>query len=112
MKTKDQFSADMSKLFSLVNDCCGSDSIQSTIYGCLNGDIDITSDNEEDWVESFQYSDRGMFYVLYDLANYDLISLYGKKVNVKQSNHPDIATIVAKYAKPEAINRVYETLYD
>ncbi len=112
MKYINDFSKDMSKVFSLVSGECGGDSIQSALFGWFNGDIDVSADNEEDWVESYEYSDKGMVNVLYSVANYDLISLYGKKVNVENSNHPEIAEIFKKWAKPEAIKKVYEAIYE
>lgn len=112
MKAFDQFSADMSKVFSLVGDCCGGDSIQEAIFGWFDGDIDVSEEDESDWIEKYTYSDRGMFNVLYELVNYDIVSLSGKKVNVDESNHPDIAIIVKQYAKSDAINKVYEQIYE
>lgn len=106
MKAKDQFSADMGKVFSLVNDFCGNDCIQETLFSHFNADIDISAENKEDWVESYTYSDSGMFYVLYCLNNYDLISLQGNSINVEGSNCPDIAEIFKKYAKAETIEKV------
>lgn len=112
MKTKDQFSADMSQVFSLVKDSCGSDTIQNDLFSYFDGDIDVSADNEEDCIESFTYTDMGMLAVLYDLVNYDMVSLQDKTINVEASNHPDIATIIKKYAKPETIEKVYNRFYE
>ena len=113
MKAKDQFSADMSKIFSLVHGECGGSDIQGLIFDYFNVDIDFCdSDNAEDWIESYRYNNRGVFHLLYSLANYDLISLHGKTVDVEASNHPDIAAIIKQYAKQETINKVHELLYE
>ena len=110
MKYADKFSEDMSKLFRLVDGECGDSVIRSQIVFRLDYDCDMESDNAKDWVESFKYNDSGMFDVLYEIANYDLVSLIGKKVNVKESNRPNIAKIVKKYVTQDMIDRVREIL--
>lgn len=112
MKTTDKFSADMSKVFSLVSDSCGGYDIQESLFAWFNVKIDSSSDNEADWTETFTYDDTGMFYVLYDLTNYDVISLCGRKVSIEDSNYPEIAVIIEQYAKQEIIDKVYEALFN
>ena len=102
-----KFSLAMHKLFSLMKDEIGEDSIKD----------DITSYFWLDWngetkIVPCRFDDKGMFFLAYDLCNYDLICLNDNgKVNVNYSNHPDIAKIIAPYLSQENGMRIVHNLY-
>lgn len=101
----DDFSIKMNKLYTVVKDCCGSDSIRDCIASWL---FDFDSWDNESKVVPCRYSKRGMYYLLHILTDYDLISINQKTIDIKNSNHPDIAKLIKPYVDSEMCSKVYE----
>ena len=112
MKTKDRFSADMDRIFSLVSGLCGGDSIQSYIFDVLNVDVDYTGEDVDEWLISYKYSKPGVYHILHSLVNFDIVSLLGKKINVQESNLPEVALLIRPYASQDIIEKVYSNLFE
>jgi hypothetical protein len=107
----DSFSVAINRLYTLVGDCAGNDDIRESIAGWL-----FDFDNWRDYDSKFvpcKYSEKGMFYVMYDLCNYDLISLNAEtgEIDMDNSNHPDIAKLVQPYTNEKINRRIIENLY-
>lgn len=61
--------------------------------------------------DCYEYDERTAFQFLYDVANYDMISLYGGTINVEESNHPELAKVLKDMYSKEIVSQVYERLY-
>lgn len=94
----------MKKLFKLFKGEMGQDGHHEYIVDMMEFD-----DNYDG--EKYVFNENVFRRLLYSVVNYDLISLYGKKINVSNSNHPDIARIMKKYATKEMIESVYNSLF-
>lgn len=104
-----KFTKAMNKLFDLVREEIGGSEIQESIAGWL---WDSKNWDYESKVVPCKYDEDGMYYVTYDICNYDLICLDEKgKVDVKNSNHPDIAKCIAPYLSAANGQRIVENLY-
>ena len=101
----DDFSIKMNKIFSAVKDYPCSDSIRDCIASWLF-DFDKW-DNESKFVPC-RYNKSGVFYLLYELVNYDFIYINQKTVDIKNSNHPNIAKLIKPYVDSEMCSKVYE----
>ena len=103
----DSFSIAMDKLYTLLRDEVGGDSLRESIADWFwqdwNGDTRIVP---------CKYDDMGMSELLYGLCNYDLVSLNDDgSVNVENSNHPEIAEVISPFVKKEIGIRIVHNLY-
>ena len=103
----DSFSIAMDKLYTLLRDEVGGDSLRESIADWFwqdwNGDTRIVP---------CKYDDMGMSELLYGLCNYDLVSLNDDgSVNIENSNHPEIAEVISPFVKKEIGIRIVHNLY-
>lgn len=99
-----KFTSDMKKLLKLVKDNMGSNDHIEIIY-------DMCLTDEDYNIIGYEFNESKFRSLLYSIVNYDLISLYGKKIDIKNSNHPDIARIMKRYATKEMVENVYNSLF-
>ena len=60
----------------------------------------------------YEYNPNKFANVLYCVVNYDLISLRKNgEIDVKNSNHPNIAKIMKKYSTKDMGKRVYDLIF-
>lgn len=107
VEPNDSFSIAMDKLYTLLRDEVGGDSLRESIADWFwqdwNGDTRIVP---------CKYDDMGMSELLYGLCNYDLVSLNDDgSVNVENSNHPEIAQLISPFVKKEIGIRIVHNLY-
>lgn len=107
VEPNDSFSIAMDKLYTLLRDEVGGDSLRESIADWFwqdwNGDTRIVP---------CKYDDMGMSELLYGLCNYDLVSLNDDgSVNVENSNHPEIAEVISPFVKKEIGIRIVHNLY-
>lgn len=106
----DKFTMDMNKLYNIVGDEIGGDSIKDTITGYIF-DFDSWTDYDSNIVPC-KFSENRMFYLAYDICNYDLICLNDDgTVDIENSNHPDIAQLIAPYLSKESGMKIVHNLY-
>lgn len=101
------FSKDMKKLFKLLKGQMG----QEEHYEIMCDMMKFTSEDEYDDYGKYVFDEKIFQRLLYSIVNYDLISLYNRNIDINNSNHPDIARILKKYATKEMINKVYDSLF-
>ena len=102
-----KFSIAMDKLFRVIKDYVGYDDIRETIAAYFWDDWD-----GESKIVPCVFDEKGMFYLTYDLCNYDYICLNDDgTVNIKYSNHTDVAKIIAPYLSKENGLRIVHNLY-
>lgn len=101
----DKFTKDMNRLFHMVDDEVGGESIKNCIAGCL---FDFDKWDNESRIVPCRYSENGMYGLLYKLFNYDLICINQNVIDVRNSNHPNIARLVKPYANSEMCQRIYD----
>jgi hypothetical protein len=102
---EDNFSKDMDSLYNLLKDEIGN--LNEYLFYSM-GDIKFDNDDDEAYTIIYTYSDSGMLNLLYNLVNYDLVCITPNKLDIKNSNHPEVAKIISKYVKPDMITRVYD----
>lgn len=103
MKAFNKFSEDMDNIYSLVVDSCGCDEIRESLFAWFNADL---LGEELDTIK-YEYDAKGIFYVLYDLVNYDLVSISNESIEVANSNNSEVAEIIKRYATRYTISQVY-----
>jgi hypothetical protein len=102
-----EFAKDCEALYTAFSDVTGGEELRGELFNM--GDLEFTGD--DDVITVWKY-DRGiMTSLLRDVANYDLIDIFSEPgtINIENSNHPDIAEIMAKYCDSEMIERVRST---
>lgn len=91
----------------LLKDEIGGDSMRDTIASWFWQDW-----NGETKIVPCKYDEKGMFYLTYDLCNYDAICLNDDgTVNVGYSNVPQIAKLIKPFVSKENGMRVVHNLY-
>ena len=63
-------------------------------------------------LDKFVFNEDSFFYVLYELVNYDCVSIFDGQISIEDSNRPEVAEIVAKYASENNISKVYDRLFN
>lgn len=104
----DKFTNDMNKLFSIVGDEIGGESIQDVI---ANYFFDFDKWDDESRIIPCRYSESGIHSLLYCLFNYDLICINKNFVDVKNSNVPDVAKLIKPYTNRELCQKVYDAIF-
>ena len=100
----DDFTNDMHELWGLLKDEMGQNDHHEIMADLMKFDDDYEH-------ATYVYNENAFGRLLYSIVNYDLISLYGRKIDIKRSNHPDIAKIMKKYATPEMIKKTYDAIF-
>lgn len=104
----DSFSIAMDKLYTLLKDEIGGDSMRETIADWFWQDWD-----GETRIVPCKYDDMGMSELLYALCNYDAICLNDDgSVDIENSNDPEIARVIKPYVKREIGMRIVHNLYN
>jgi hypothetical protein len=103
----DSFTIAMDKLYTLLKDEVGGDSMRDTIASWFwqnwNGDTKIVP---------CKYDERGMLSLTYQLCNYDAICLNDDgSVNIHYSNVPEIARLVKPFVNKEIGMKIVHNLY-
>lgn len=99
------FTIAMNQIFNVVDN----KSIQETIAAYA---FDFDAWNNEDENVPCKQSETGLFYILYDLCNYDLICVNNGKVDLENSNHLDIAKLIAPFASTHNCQLIEHNLYN
>ena len=101
----DEITRDFRELYKLFKDEIGGDDI------C--GYLSTMSDFNDDYTEFYyEYNPNKFANVLYCVVNYDLISLRKNgEIDVKNSNHPNIAKIMKKYSTKDIGKRIYDLIF-
>ena len=78
-----------------------------TITDWFLSDSKFEGDNYE---SIYTYNEDGMFYLLRELMNWDFFWATDKgKIDVENANEPEIAVLLAPFAKEETVLRVMDT---
>lgn len=108
MARPDGFSLRMHKLYSLLGDEVGGDSMRDTIAAYF-WDHNWTGETK---VVPCKYDERGMYALTYQLCNYDAICLNDNGVvDVYNSNVPEIAKLMKPLVSKEIGMRIVRNLY-
>lgn len=101
-----EFANDCEALYALFMDVTGGEELRELLFSM--GDLDFT---EDDFTTVWTYDRGQMTSLLREVANYDLIDIFSVPgaINIENSNHQDIAEIMAKYCDSEMIERVRST---
>ena len=103
----DQFTLAMDKLYTLLKDEVGGDSMRDTIASWFWQDW-----NGETKIVPCKYDERGMLSLTYQLCNYDAICLNDDgSVNIHYSNEPKIARLVKPFVSKEIGMKIVHNLY-
>ena len=103
----DKFTIAMHKLYSLLKDEVGGDSMRDTIASWFWLDW-----NGETKIVPCKYDERGMLSLTYQLCNYDAICLNDDgTVNIEYSNVPEIAKLVKPFVSKEIGMKIVHNLY-
>lgn len=103
----DQFTLAMDKLYTLLKDEVGGDSMRDTIASWFWQDW-----NGETKIVPCKYDERGMLSLTYQLCNYDAICLNDDgSVNIHYSNVPKIARLVKPFVSKEIGMKIVHNLY-
>ena len=103
----EKFSLAMHKLYSLLKDEIGGDSMRDTIASWFWQDWD-----GESKIVPCKYDERGMLDLTYELCNYDAICLNDDgTVNVGYSNVPQIAKLIKPFVSKETGMKIVHSLY-
>lgn len=103
----DQFTLAMDKLYTLLKDEIGGDSMRDTIASWFWQDW-----NGETKIVPCKYDERGMLSLTYQLCNYDAICLNDDgSVNIHYSNVPKIARLVKPFVSKEIGMKIVHNLY-
>lgn len=109
MKTNDTFSADMDKIFSIVNEYVGGKEIQESMFAYFDADlVNMDSEDYHDWEIKYNQSKSGIYCVLASMVNFDMVSVADGMINIECSNMPEVAKIMKKYASDEQVKKIYE----
>ena len=98
----DALTRDFKKLYRLISDECGNN--HETLESLL-----AMSNFNDDYTEFYYKWDKYAWSVfLRDIVNYDIITLKEDgTIDIKNSNHKEIAKLVDKYNVPEIGKRIY-----
>lgn len=103
----DSFTIAMDKLYTLLKDEVGGDSMRDTIASWFWQDW-----NGETKIVPCKYDERGMLSLTYQLCNYDAICLNDDgSVNIDYSNVPKIARLVKPFVNKEIGMKIVHNLY-
>ena len=103
----DSFTIAMDKLYTLLKDEVGGDSMRDTIASWF-----WQNWNGETKIVPCKYDERGMLSLTYQLCNYDAICLNDDgSVNIHYSNVPEIARIVKPFVNKEIGMKIVHNLY-
>ena len=103
----DSFTIAMDKLYTLLKDEVGGDSMRDTIASWFWQDW-----NGETKIVPCKYDERGMLSLTYQLCNYDAICLNDDgSVNIGYSNVPEIAKLVQPFVNKEIGMKIVHNLY-
>lgn len=103
----DSFTIAMDKLYTLLKDEVGGDSMRDTIASWFWQDW-----NGETKIVPCKYDERGMLSLTYQLCNYDAICLNDDgSVNIHYSNVPEIARLVKPFVNKEIGMKIVHDLY-
>ena len=103
----DSFTIAMDKLYTLLKDEVGGDSMRDTIASWFWQDW-----NGETKIVPCKYDERGMLSLTYQLCNYDAICLNDDgSVNIDYSNVPEIARLVQPFVNKEIGMKIVHNLY-
>ena len=103
----DSFTIAMDKLYTLLKDEVGGDSMRDTIASWFWQDW-----NGETKIVPCKYDERGMLSLTYQLCNYDAICLNDDgSVNIDYSNVPEIARLVKPFVNKEIGMNIVHNLY-
>ena len=98
----DDITRDFRKIYSLIKDEFGT---SNDALDYLNDMGDFTDDCDEFY---YSFNDNKWYAFLRSVVNYDWIALCADGIiDVKNSNHPDIAEAIKKYNKPEIGKKVW-----
>lgn len=106
-ENQEEFAKDCEALYTVFRDVTGGEELRGELFNM--GDLEFTAD--DDVITVWKYDRDIMTSLLRDVANYDLIDIFSVPgtINIENSNHPDIAEIMAKYCDSEMIERVRST---
>ena len=94
------FSNAMHYIWKALKGLCGEEELKESM-------VDWFYDYHDD---SFKYNQKGFYFFARAVANYDLICVkQNGRVDVKGSNHPDIARRIAPFLTPEDGVRIYNS---
>jgi hypothetical protein len=103
----DSFTIAMDKLYTLLKDEVGGDSMRDTIASWF-----WQNWNGETKIVPCKYDERGMLSLTYQLCNYDAICLNDDgSVNIHYSNVPEIARLVKPFVNKEIGMKIVHNLY-
>lgn len=103
----DSFTIAMDKLYTLLKDEVGGDSMRDTIASWFWQDW-----NGETKIVPCKYDERGMLSLTYQLCNYDAICLNDDgSVDIHYSNVPEIARLVKPFVSKEIGMKIVHDLY-
>lgn len=103
----DSFTIAMDKLYTLLKDEVGGDSMRDTIASWFWQDW-----NGETKIVPCKYDERGMLSLTYQLCNYDAICLNDDgSVDIHYSNVPEIARLVKPFVTKEIGMKIVHDLY-
>ena len=103
-----QFDNDCNTLMDLFQDVVGGETLRELLFNTMG---DISFKNDDDFQTIWDYDKNSMQSLLYNIVNYDLITLRDGAIDVENSNHPDIAEIMQKYCDYNMILYVERRLY-
>ena len=103
----DSFTIAMNKLYTLLKDEVGGDSMRDTIASWFWQDW-----NGETKIVPCKYDERGMLSLTYQLCNYDAICLNDDgSVDIHYSNVPEIARLIKPFVNKEIGMKIVHDLY-
>ena len=103
----DSFTIATDKLYTLLKDEVGGDSMRDTIASWF-----WQNWNGETKIVPCKYDERGMLSLTYQLCNYDAICLNDDgSVNIHYSNVPEIARLVKPFVNKEIGMKIVHNLY-
>jgi hypothetical protein len=103
----DSFTIAMDKLYTLLKDEVGGDSMRDTIASWFWQDW-----NGETKIVPCKYDERGMLSLTYQLCNYDAICLNDDgSVDIHYSNVPEIARLIKPFVNKEIGMKIVHDLY-
>jgi len=102
-----KFTIAMNKLYSILGEEVGGDDLRESIASWFWCDWDGKSK-----MVPCKFDDRGMFYLVYNMCNYDIICLKDNgKVDVANSNNEDAAKLIRPFLSAENGMRIVHNLY-
>ena len=101
----DQVTNDFKKIYKIISNIDGKN---SELLDYVVAMAEWESDDDD--ADMYYKFDEHKFYTLFrEIVNYDFVSLYGGKLNIKESNHKDLAKILKKYATPDIIKKTMKS---